>query len=121
LDYTVVGQTVHVAARMEQMANPGCVLTTAGTFQLTEGYVAMRPLGPVSVKGLTNPLQLYEVIGAGAARTRLQAAAGRGLTRFVGRDVELEQLRKAQQLHGKGRGQVVAVVGDAAVRKWPPL
>ena len=77
----------------------------------------MKPLGPVSVKGLADPVQIYEVTGAGAARTRLQAAAGRGLTRFVGRDVELEQLRRAQQLAGDGRGQVVAIVGEAGVGK----
>jgi len=117
MDYTVVGQTAHLAARMEQMAKPGSVLTTADTFHLAEGYVAMKPLGPVPVKGLTDPVQIYEVIGAGAARTRLQAAAGRGLTRFVGRDLELEQLRRAQQFAGQGRGQVVAIVGEAGVGK----
>src|SRR5262245_11577429 len=103
VDYTVVGQTAHLAARMEQMAKPGSVLTTAGTLKLAEGYVAVKPLGPVPVKGLANPVQIYEVTGAGAARTRLEAAAGRGLTRFVGRNVELEQLRRAQQLAVRGQ------------------
>jgi class 3 adenylate cyclase len=117
IDYTVVGQTAHLAARMEQMAKPGSVLTTAGTLELAEGYVAVKPLGPVPVKGLANPVQIYEVTGAGAARTRLQAAAGRGLTRFVGRDVELEQFRRAQQLAGHGQSQVVAIVGEAGVGK----
>ena len=112
-----MGQTAHLAARMEQMAKPGSVLTTADTLKLAEGYVAMKPLGPVPVKGLADPVQIYEVTGAGAARTRLQAAAGRGLTRFVGRDVELEQLRRAQQLAGDGRGQVVAIIGEAGVGK----
>ena len=79
MDYTVVGQTAHLASRMEQMAKPGSVLTTADTLQLAEGYVAMKPLGPVPVKGLADPVQIYEVTGASAARTRLQAAAGRGL------------------------------------------
>ena len=69
------------------------------------------------VKGLADPVQIYEVTGAGAARTRLQAAAGRGLTRFVGRDIELEQLLRAQQLAGHGRGQVVAIIGEAGVGK----
>ena len=77
----------------------------------------MKPLGPVPVKGLPNPVQIYEVTGASAARTRLQAAAGRGLTRFVGRDVELEQLRRAQQLAGHSQGQVVAIVGETGVGK----
>jgi class 3 adenylate cyclase/tetratricopeptide (TPR) repeat protein len=117
MDFTVVGQTAHLASRMEQMARPGSVLTTADTLQLAEGYVAVKPLGPVPVKGLADPVQIYEVTGAGAARTRLQAAAGRGLTRFVGRDIELEQLLRAQRLAGHGRGQVVAIIGEAGVGK----
>jgi class 3 adenylate cyclase/tetratricopeptide (TPR) repeat protein len=117
MDYTVVGQTANLAARMEQMAKPGSVLTTAKTFQLTEGYITMKTLGSVAVKGLAHPVQIFEVTGAGDARSRLQVAAGRGLTRFVGRDVELEQLRRALQLAGYGRGQVVAIVGEAGVGK----
>ncbi len=117
MEYTVVGQTVHLASRMEQMARPGSVITTADTHRLAEGYIDMKSLGPVPVKGLTEPLPIYEVIGAGAARTRLQAAAGRGLTRFVGRDVELEQLYRAQQLAEQGRSQVAAIVGQAGVGK----
>ena len=117
MDYTVVGQTAHLAARMEQMAKPGSVLTTADTLRLAEGYVAMKALGPMPVKGLVDAVEIYEVTGAGAARTRFQAAAGRGLTRFVGRDVELEQLRRAQQLAIQGRGQVVALAGQAGVGK----
>src|SRR5215469_18716099 len=107
MDYTVVGQTAHLAARMEQMAKPGSVLTTADTLELAEGYVATKPLGPVPVKGLAHPVQIYEVTGAGAARTRLEVAAERGLTRFVGREFELQQLRRAQQLVRQGHGQVV--------------
>ena len=77
----------------------------------------MKSLGPVPVKGLADPVEVYEVTGAGPARTRLQAAARRGLTRFVGRDAELEQLRRAQQLAGNGHGQVAAIVGEAGVGK----
>ena len=117
MDYTVVGQTVHLANRMEQMAMPGSVLITADTLHLAEGYVVTKSLGPVPVKGLADPVQIYEVTGAGAARTRLHAAAGRGLTRFVGRGVEQEQLRLALQLAGRGRGQIVAIVGHAGVGK----
>ena len=84
---------------------------------MAEGYVAVKPLGPVSVKGLADPVKIYEVTGAGAARTRLEVAAQRGLTRFVGRDIELEQLRRAQGLAGQGHGQVVAIVGEAGVGK----
>src|SRR5947207_6567929 len=113
MDYAVVGQTANLAARMEQMAKPGTVLTTADTLRLAEGYVAMSPLGgPMPVKGLADLMQIYEVTGVGAARTRLQASARRGLTRFVGRDTELEQLLNAQQLVEQGRGQMAAMVGQ---------
>jgi class 3 adenylate cyclase len=117
MDYTAVGQTTHLAARMEQIADPGAVVITPGTLALAEGYVAVKSLGPVPVKGLAEAVEVYEVTGAGPARTRLQAAAWRGLTRFVGRDPELEQLRRAQQLAGDGHGQVVAIVGEAGVGK----
>jgi class 3 adenylate cyclase/tetratricopeptide (TPR) repeat protein len=115
--YTVVGQTVHLAARMEQMANPGSVLATADTLRLAEGYVGVKPLGPVPVKGLANLVEVYEVTEAGPARNRLQASARRGLTRFVGRDAELEQLRRALLLAAAGHGQVAAMFGEAGVGK----
>ena len=100
MDYTAVGQTTHLAARMEQFARAGSILLTPSTLELVDGYVAVAALGPVLVKGLAAAVEVYEVTGAGPARTRLQAAAWRGLTRFVGRDAELEQLRRAQQLAG---------------------
>jgi class 3 adenylate cyclase/tetratricopeptide (TPR) repeat protein len=115
--YTVVGQTVHLAARMEQMAIPGSVLATADTCRLAEGYVGVKPLGPLPVKGLANPVEVYEVRETGPARNRLQASARRGLTRFVGRDAELEQLGRALLLAAAGHGQVAAVVGEAGVGK----
>ena len=117
MDYTAVGQTTHLAARMEQIADPGAIVITPETLALVEGYVAVKSLGPVPVKGRADTLEVYEVTGAGPARTRLQAAARRGLTRFVGRDAELEQLRRAQQLAEKGHGQVASIVGEAGVGK----
>jgi class 3 adenylate cyclase/tetratricopeptide (TPR) repeat protein len=117
MDYTAVGQTTHLAARMEQIADPGAIVITPETLALAEGYVEVKSLGPVPVKGLAAPVEVYEVTGAGPARTRLQAAARRGLTRFVGRDAEVEQLRRAQQLADDGRGQVAAIVGEAGVGK----
>jgi class 3 adenylate cyclase len=117
MDYTAVGQTTHLAARMEQLAMPGSVLMSADTLRLAEGFVEVKPLGPVNVKGLSEPVEVFEVTGAGPARTKLQAAARRGLTRFVGRDAELEQLGRAQQLAGNGHGQVAAIVGEAGVGK----
>jgi class 3 adenylate cyclase len=103
MDYTAVGQTTHLAARMEQFASPGSILLTSATLELAEGFVAVKPLGSVPVKGFTDPVEVYEVTGAGPARTRLQAGVRRGLTRFVGRDAELEQLRRVQELAATGR------------------
>jgi predicted ATPase len=117
MDYTVVGQTTNVAARMEQMAAPGSILISADTLALAEGYVEVQPLGPLKVKGLDDPLEVYEVAGATTARSRLHAAAARGLTRFVGRASELDQLRQALERARSGHGQVVAVAGEAGVGK----
>jgi class 3 adenylate cyclase len=117
MDYTAVGQTTHLAARMEQMAMPGSILMAADSLRLAEGYVQVKSLGPVNVKGMNEPVEVHEVTGAGLARSRLQAAAARGLTRFVGRDAETELLRKALEQAQAGRGQVVAVVGEPGVGK----
>jgi class 3 adenylate cyclase len=117
MDYTAVGQTTHLAGRMEQMAAPGSILLTAEVLRLVEGYVGVKPLGPMAVKGLGAPIEVYEVTGAGPVRTRLQAGAARGLTRFVGRDREMEQLREALGRAASGHGQVVAIVGEPGVGK----
>ena len=117
MDYTAVGQTTHLAARMEQLAAPGTIRLTAETLHLAEGFVQVTPLGPVPIKGLGEPVEVFELVGAGAARTRLEAAARRGLTRFVGRNAELEQLRDALDRASLGHGQVVAVVGEPGVGK----
>ena len=117
MDYTAVGQTTHLAARMEQLAAPGTVRLTAEVLRLAEGYVEVKALGPFPVKGLAAPVEVYELTGIGAVRSRLQAAASRGLTRFVGRDAEVEHLRRVLDQAGAGRGQVVAVVGEAGVGK----
>lgn len=117
MDYTAVGQTTHLAARMEQMALPGSILIPPETLRLAEGYVQVKALGPRPVKGLDAPIEVYEVVGAETVRSRLYAAAVRGLTRFVGRESELEQLRQALELARGGHGQVVAVVGEPGVGK----
>ena len=117
MDYTAVGQTTHLAARMEQLAEPGSILLSPATLELAEGYVEVKPLGPLPVKGLPAPVEVYELVGAGAVRSRLHAAAARGLTRFVGRDSEVDQLRQALERAQAGHGQVVAVVGEPGVGK----
>jgi class 3 adenylate cyclase len=117
MDYTAVGQTTHLAARMEQLAPPGSIRLTAETLRLAEGLVQVTALGPVPVKGLVEPVEVFELVGAGPARTRLQAASVRGLTRFVGRDAELAALHQALEQAGAGHGQVVALVGEPGVGK----
>jgi class 3 adenylate cyclase len=117
MDYTAVGQTTHLAARMEQLAKPDTTLLTAEVLRLAEGFVAVTPLGPVPVKGLETPVEVYELTGAGPRRSRLHAAAARGLSRFVGRTGELDQLRQALGRAGSGQGQLVAVVGEPGVGK----
>jgi class 3 adenylate cyclase len=92
MDYSAIGQTTHLAARMEQLATPGSILLTATTLRLVEGLVQVRALGPIPVKGLAEPVEVFELVGASTVRRRLQAAVARGLTRFVGRQTELEAL-----------------------------
>jgi hypothetical protein len=108
MDYTAVGQTTQLASRVEQLAAPGSILLAPMTVQLAEGYIQVTSRGPVPVKGLSEPIEVYEIVGPGAVRSRLHAAAARGLTRFVGRDSEIEQLHQALKAPGRtwpgGRG-----------------
>jgi hypothetical protein len=117
MDYSAIGQTTHLAARMEQLAPPGTIRLTAETLRLAEGLVQVTPLGPVPVKGLPDPVEVCELVGAGPARTRLQAFAARGLTPFVRRQAELEALHQALAQAGAGHGQVVSVIGEPGVGK----
>ena len=133
MDYTAVGQTTHLAARMEQLARPGTTLLTGETLRLVEGYVEVNPLGPVPVKGLQEPIAVYELRRAGPLRSRLHAAAARGLTRFVGRAGELEQLRPGAGPRqrrpwagggdggGTRRGQVAPGLGSHPLAPRPRL
>src|SRR6266700_4370884 len=117
MDYTAVGQTTHLAARIEQLARPGTSLITTDTLRLVEGLVRVTALGPIPVKGLLEPVEVYELVGASTLRGRFQAGMVRGLTRFVGRDQELATVQHALAQAGAGRGQVMALVGEAGVGK----
>jgi predicted ATPase/class 3 adenylate cyclase len=117
MDYTAVGQTTYLAARVEQMAMPGSILITGETLRQAMGYVAVKSLDLVPVKGLHHPVEAFELQGAGPARTRMQAVAMRERTYFVGREAEREVLRQALSQAQHGRGQVVAVVGEPGVGK----
>src|SRR5262245_29518854 len=95
MDYSAIGQTTHLAARMEQLATPGSILLAPDTLRLAEGFIQVNALGPVPVKGLAEPVEVFELVGVTSVRRRLQAAAARGLTRFVGRETELAVLTQA--------------------------
>jgi class 3 adenylate cyclase/tetratricopeptide (TPR) repeat protein len=117
VDYDAIGPTVHLAARMEQMASPGAIYCTANVMRLANGFVDAVPLGQVSVKGIRHPVDLFRIIGHTSARTRWEVTAARGLTPFVGRAGEVERMQRALQQAAAGRGQVVAVQGEAGTGK----
>jgi predicted ATPase/class 3 adenylate cyclase len=116
-DYVPVGHSTNLAARMEQMATPGSILITEYTRKLVEGYFELKALGAAEIKGVEEPLNVYEVLGAGPLRTKLQVAVRRGLTRFVGRQTELDQLQYALGQAKAGHGQIVGVLGEPGLGK----
>lgn len=116
-DYVPVGHTIHLAARMEQMAMPGAILITEHTRRYSQGFFDLKPLGAATVRGVEVPLPIYEVLGIGALRTRFQAAAQRGLTRFVGRQLGLDQLCSACSASQLGHGRIVDVIGEPGMGK----
>src|SRR3989454_187864 len=117
MDYTAVGQTTHLAARMEQLADPGTVLLAPAALALAEDFIHVRSVGPTPGKGVSEAVDVYELVGANPARSRFQAHAAHGLTKFVGRTSEMSQLGEALDLARSARGQVVAVVGEPGVGK----
>src|SRR5271169_4272131 len=117
LEYTPIGHTANLASRMQALAEPGSVVVSEATFRLCDGYFTFRALGPARVKGISEPVNVYEVTGLGVLRTRLQRSAGRGLTKFVGREREMDAMRRALELAKQGRGQIVAAIGEAGLGK----
>lgn len=113
MDYDATGSTVHLAARMEQMAAPGTVLATADTARLARGYIETRSLGPTDVKGMSDPVEAHEIVGRSRARSRWDVMARRGLTQFVGRETAMAELSRACEQAAAGSGQIVAIVGEA--------
>ena len=117
-DYVPVGHSTNLAARMEQMATPGSILISEHTRKLVEGFFELKALGATQIKGVEEPLQVYEVVGTGPLRTRLQVTATRrGLTRFIGRQRELEQMQYALAQAKAGHGQIVSVMGEPGLGK----
>ncbi|MBM4299540.1 MAG: hypothetical protein FJ143_17510, partial [Deltaproteobacteria bacterium] len=116
-DYSALGQTTHLAARMQELAKPGTILMTSACAREVEGFVQLKPLGQRQAKGVSQPLEVFELAGATAARTRLQVAARRGLTPFVGREHEIESFHRLAQKVADGGGQILAMAGEAGMGK----
>jgi len=116
-EYTPIGHATSLAARLQALAPTGSIATADATRRLCEGYFTFKTLGPTLIKGVTSAINLYEVTGLGALRTHFQVSVRRGLTKFVGRQHELEQMKRALELAKSGHGAVVAVAGDPGVGK----
>ncbi len=116
-EYTPVGHAANLAARMQTVAPAGGIVISEDTRHLVEGYFELRDLGPTEVKGISEPINVYEVVGAEAARGHFELAARRGLTKFVGREREVAELKRALELARGGHGQIVAAVAEAGTGK----
>jgi class 3 adenylate cyclase len=116
-EYTPIGHTANLAARMQTLANPGSTVIAESTRKLIEGYFTLKSLGASRIKGVAEPVEVFEVTGLGPLRTRLQRAAGRGLTKFVGREREMEALKHAAEQAKGGRGQIAAAMAEPGVGK----
>ncbi len=116
-EYTPVGHAANLAARMQTVAPAGGIVISEDTRHLVEGYFELRELGPTEVKGISEPINVYEVVGAGPLRGHFELAARRGLTKFVGRERELAEMKRALELARSGHGQIVAAVAEAGTGK----
>jgi len=116
-EYTPIGHTNNLASRMQALAPTGSIAISEQTSRFVEGYFQLKPLGPTKVKGVSEPVNVYEVTGLGALRTRLQRAAGRGFSKFVGRRAEMDALKRAAEQAKAGRGQIAAAMAEAGVGK----
>jgi class 3 adenylate cyclase/tetratricopeptide (TPR) repeat protein len=116
-EYTPIGHSTSLASRLQSLAGPGAIAISEPVRKLVEGYFTLRPLGPVKIKGVSRPINIYEVTGLGPIRTRLQRSANRGYTRFVGRQKELAALQQAAEEARAGHGQIVSVMAEAGVGK----
>jgi class 3 adenylate cyclase len=116
-EYTPIGHTTNLASQMQTAAPVGSIAVTEATRKLCEGYFMLKPLGATRIKGVSEPVNVYEVTGFGPLRTRLQRAAGRGFTKFVGRSREMEAMKAAAEQAQAGHGQIVAAMAEPGVGK----
>ena len=115
--YTAVGHTVGLAQRMEALAEPGKAYLTEHAAELAQGYLELKDLGAFDVKGASRPIEVFELVGAGSARSRLDLSKERGLSRFVGRDEEMKTLEDGLEQAEQGRGGVIGIVAEPGVGK----
>ncbi len=116
-EYTPIGHSTGLAARLQTLANPGAVVVSESVRRLAEGYFQLKRLGPARIRGVNEPVEIFEVTGLGPLRTRLQVASRRGLTKFVGREREMEALGDASGRAKAGHGQIVAAMAEAGTGK----
>ena len=116
-EYTPIGHTANLASRMQALAPTGSIAISEQTRKFVEGYFVLKPLGPTKIKGVSEPVNVYEVTGQGLLRTRLQRSASRGLTKFVGRDADIAQMKRALEQAKAGHGQIVAAMAEPGVGK----
>jgi len=117
VEYTPIGHTTNLASRLQSIARTGSIVASEATRKLCEGYFILKPLGPTRIKGVSEPVNVYEVTGPGPLRTRLQRAAGRGFTKFVGRQREMDAMKAAAERVQAGHGQIVAAMAEPGVGK----
>jgi class 3 adenylate cyclase len=116
-EYTPIGHTTNLAARMEALAATGSIAITEHTRRMVEGYFVLNSRGPTKVKGVTGPVNVYEVMGPGPLRTKLDVSRARGFSRFVGRESDIQTLDAAFEQAQAGNGQVVGIVAEAGTGK----
>ena len=115
--YNAVGEVLHIAARLQSLAQPGQTLCTQESISQTAGLITGRSMGETELRGVREPVKVVEVVGPTPTRLRFHASVARGLTPFLGRQREFQILRECLACAANGAGQLVELVGDAGIGK----